>query len=102
MSPREYAELHDAVKVTDRLLAGDPMSEPLTYPGRLPAGAGLLADDRFLPMSEEAGPLGGRRVRAGNRAVRLADHLASLGAALLGSVSGDDLTFGYMRAREFS
>ncbi|GAA3413501.1 hypothetical protein GCM10018952_30410 [Streptosporangium vulgare] len=63
-----------------RLLADDPMSEPLTYPGRLPSGAGLLADDRFLPMSEEAGALGGGRVRSGDRVVRLADHLGSLGA----------------------
>ncbi|WP_440100233.1 hypothetical protein [Streptosporangium sp. H16] len=63
-----------------RLLAHDPISEPLTYPGRLPSGAGLLADGRFLPMSEDAGALGDRRVRSGSRVVRLADHLASLGA----------------------
>ncbi|WP_329088651.1 hypothetical protein [Streptosporangium sp. NBC_01469] len=59
------------------------MSHPLTYPGRLPPGAGLLADDRFLPMSEEAGPLGGWRVRSGSREARLADHLAGLGAGPL-------------------
>jgi hypothetical protein len=56
------------------------MSAPLTYPGRLPPGAGLLADGRFLPMSEGADALGGWRVRQGSREVRLADHLAGLGA----------------------
>ncbi|GAA2999388.1 hypothetical protein [Streptosporangium longisporum] len=63
------------------LFADDPMSAPLTYPGRLPPAAGLLVDDRFLPMTEPPGALADRRVRSGDRTARLADHLAALGAA---------------------
>ncbi|MGC5009601.1 hypothetical protein ACLQ2R_02430 [Streptosporangium sp. DT93] len=59
------------------------MSAPLTYPGRLPSAAGLLADDRFLPMTEVPGALAGGLVRSGDRTATLADHLADLGAAPL-------------------
>lgn len=36
-------------------LAKDPIGHPLTYPGRLPAGSGLLDGDRFRALSEHAG-----------------------------------------------
>jgi hypothetical protein len=40
----------------------DPISDPLVYPGRLPAGSGLLTGDDFLPLREGSG---GRRLPDG-------------------------------------
>ncbi|MEU7893663.1 hypothetical protein AB0B45_12440 [Nonomuraea sp. NPDC049152] len=64
------------------LFTDDPMSAPLTYPGRLPQTSGLLQDESFPPLTEVAGaPAADWRIEAGGHAVRLDDHLAALGAA---------------------
>ncbi|MEV0616999.1 hypothetical protein AB0I81_27025 [Nonomuraea sp. NPDC050404] len=34
------------------LFADDPMTCPLTYPGRVPPGSGMLVDDAYVPMSD--------------------------------------------------
>jgi hypothetical protein len=36
-------------------LVHDPIGHPLTYPGRLPTGSGLLDGDRFLPLRPDEG-----------------------------------------------
>ncbi|MGN9845302.1 hypothetical protein ACTMTI_44995 [Nonomuraea sp. H19] len=33
-----------------RLFAEDPISRPLTYPGRIPATSGVLLDDAYIPL----------------------------------------------------
>ncbi|MEU8401395.1 hypothetical protein AB0C28_39925 [Nonomuraea sp. NPDC048892] len=37
------------------LFADDPMARPLTYPGRLPAGSGVLVDHAYVPLRVEGG-----------------------------------------------
>ena len=37
------------------LFADDPMSRPLTYPGRIPAASGVLVDDAYVPLHATAG-----------------------------------------------
>ncbi|MEV1176275.1 hypothetical protein [Nonomuraea sp. NPDC049784] len=37
--------------------ADDPISQPLTYPGRIPATSGVLVDDAYVPLR----PVAGRR-----------------------------------------
>ncbi len=37
------------------LFADDPMARPLTYPGRVPAGSGVLMDDAYVPLRVEGG-----------------------------------------------
>ncbi|WP_433431606.1 hypothetical protein [Nonomuraea sp. CA-141351] len=39
------------------LLTDDPISRPLTYPGRIPATSGVLVDDAYVPLR----PVTGRR-----------------------------------------
>lgn len=39
------------------LFADDPISRPLTYPGRIPASSGVLVDDTYVPLR----PVPGRR-----------------------------------------
>ncbi|WP_157253988.1 hypothetical protein [Nonomuraea typhae] len=34
------------------LFCSDPITEPLTYPGRVPATSGVLVDDAYLPVEE--------------------------------------------------
>ncbi|MFE3453734.1 hypothetical protein ACFXJ8_32885 [Nonomuraea sp. NPDC059194] len=64
------------------LFTDDPMSAPLTYPGRLPQTSGLLQDDGFLPLTAVPGaPADDWHVEADGHAVRLGDQLAALGAA---------------------
>ncbi|MEV0998509.1 hypothetical protein [Nonomuraea sp. NPDC050202] len=55
------------------LFADDPMAFPLTYPGRIPPGSGVLADDAYVP----------HEWREGGAAI--AALLASLGQAPLES-----------------
>ncbi|MEW9556356.1 hypothetical protein [Nonomuraea sp. NPDC050783] len=38
-----------------RLFADDPISRPLTYPGRIPATSGVLLDAAYLPLRPAAG-----------------------------------------------
>jgi hypothetical protein len=38
-----------------KLFADDPMSRPLTYPGRIPAASGVLLDDAYVPLRATAG-----------------------------------------------
>ncbi|MEO3874581.1 hypothetical protein ABGB18_37810 [Nonomuraea sp. B12E4] len=54
-----------------RLFEDDPMSRPLTYPGRIPARPGVLVDDAYVPLRAA-----GEGWRAGGE--RLADLLARL------------------------
>ncbi|WP_052424293.1 hypothetical protein [Nonomuraea candida] len=42
------------------LFADDPMARPLTYPGRVPAGSGVLVDDAYVPLRPEGAPQGWR------------------------------------------
>jgi hypothetical protein len=37
------------------LFEGDPITEPLTYPGRIPGTSGILIDDTFHPVQAVAG-----------------------------------------------
>jgi hypothetical protein len=68
------------------LFSDDPMSRPLTYPGRLPQASGLLVGDRFVPLRSVAGePAGHWLVEDDGHVVRLADHLRDLGAERLGA-----------------
>ncbi|WP_344472527.1 hypothetical protein [Nonomuraea monospora] len=53
------------------LFAGDPMAFPLTYPGRIPSGSGVLVDDAY------------RRQEWGEGGAAIAALLASLGQAPL-------------------
>ncbi len=63
------------------LFSDDPMSHPLTYPGRLPQTSGVLADDRFIPLrSVDGEPAGNWLVKDDGQEVRLADYLRGLSA----------------------
>jgi hypothetical protein len=53
------AEAHDSLAAQG--LTKDPIGHPLTYPGRLPEGSGLLDGDRYRALSEH-GPPGGWRL----------------------------------------
>jgi hypothetical protein len=37
------------------LFEGDPLTDPLTYPGRIPAASGILIDGTFRPLNAVAG-----------------------------------------------
>ena len=60
------------------LFDGDPMAEPLTYPGRVPPGSGVLDGDAYVPLR----PCGGLETwRAGEQT--LGGLLAARGCAPL-------------------
>jgi hypothetical protein len=66
-------------------LGADPLSDPLTYPGRVPEESGLLIDDRFLRVTPASrAPLGSWSVEGADDPVRPLDALlAGHGQALV-------------------
>ncbi|WP_344447638.1 hypothetical protein [Acrocarpospora macrocephala] len=63
------------------LFAEDPMTHPLTYPGRLPPTSGVFSGDRYVPLRAVGGePAAAWTLGGEEDGVRLDEHLARLGA----------------------